>query len=86
MEAPMVKNLVLSPIRGVYRHYKGGHYEVLGTARHTETEEELVVYRTLETSADLSLPDFWVRPTAMFHEEVQFEGVQQPRFRKLENA
>ncbi len=65
-----------SPVRpGRYRHYKGNFYEVLGVARHSETEEELVVYRCLY--GDRSL---WVRPLAMFTEEVDVAGRKVPRF------
>lgn len=60
---------------GVYRHYKGRNYEVIGTARHSETEEYLVVYRCLY--GDHSL---WVRPLAMFRETVEVAGEQVPRF------
>ncbi len=60
---------------GRYRHYKGNHYEVIGTARHSETEEALVVYRTL--CGDGSL---WVRPLAMSLEDVTVDGCQVPRF------
>jgi hypothetical protein len=63
---------------GRYRHYKGREYEVLGIARHSETEEPLVVYRCLY--GDYSL---WVRPLAMFVEEVEVEGTRQPRFARL---
>lgn len=62
---------------GPYRHFKGGRYEVIGAARHSETEEELVVYR----AADGSL---WVRPAAMFTELVTHEGATVPRFAPLE--
>ena len=61
--------------RGRYRHYKGNFYEVIDVARHSETEEEFVVYRTLY--GDFSL---WIRPLAMFTETVEIDGVQQPRF------
>lgn len=61
--------------RGRYRHYKGRDYEVLGMVRHSETEEELVLYRTLY--GDFSL---WVRPKAMFLETVSVAGKAQPRF------
>jgi len=60
---------------GKYRHYKGGEYEVFFVARHSETEEELVVYRTLY--GDFS---HWVRPLAMFTETVEVDGQQVPRF------
>ena len=64
---------------GRYRHYKGKDYEVLGVATHSETGEELVVYRTLY--GDHSL---WVRPLAMFIEQVEINGEPQPRFRRLQ--
>jgi hypothetical protein len=60
---------------GRYRHYKGNDYQVLGVARHSETEEELVVYRCLY--GDYSL---WVRPLAMFTEKITVDGRQVPRF------
>jgi cyclomaltodextrinase len=61
---------------GRYRHYKGNEYEVLGVARHSETMEELVVYRALYGEYGL-----WVRPLAMFTETVERDGVTVPRFR-----
>jgi hypothetical protein len=64
---------------GTYRHFKGNDYEVLGVARHSETEEELVVYRCLY--GDHSL---WVRPLAMFLEDVVVAGGVVPRFARLE--
>jgi hypothetical protein len=60
---------------GRYRHYKGNDYEVLGVARHSETEEEVVVYRALYGEGGL-----WVRPLTMFLETVLIEGQPQPRF------
>lgn len=66
------------PVPGLYRHYKGGAYRVIGIARHSETDEPLVVYRCL--AADGSL---WVRPLAMFGETVTVNGVAQPRFRLI---
>jgi hypothetical protein len=62
---------------GMYRHFKGGLYEVLGVARHSETEEELVVYRN-------NRGDLWVRPKAMFEETVVHDGREVPRFAYLE--
>ena len=60
---------------GRYRHYKGKDYEVIGVARHSETQEPLVVYRTLY--GDFSL---WVRPLAMFTETIEHDGRKMPRF------
>jgi len=60
---------------GRYRHYKGNDYEVIGSARHSETEEQMVVYRKLYGDGSL-----WVRPLAMFLEDVTVDGKQIPRF------
>jgi hypothetical protein len=66
------------PVPGRYRHYKGGEYEVLGIARHSETDERLVVYRPLYNDSGM-----WVRPLAMFLEMVQVDGKTVPRFAYL---
>lgn len=68
-----------SILPGRYRHYKGNEYTVLGVARHSETLEELVVYR--QEYGDHGL---WVRPKRMFMELVTVDGQQIPRFRCLE--
>ncbi len=60
---------------GRYRHYKGGEYEVMGVARHSESQEPLVVYRPLYGATG-----WWVRPLAMFFERVTVDGAMQPRF------
>ncbi|GAB2889103.1 DUF1653 domain-containing protein [Uliginosibacterium flavum] len=60
---------------GKYRHYKGGEYEVMGVARHSETLEALVMYRPLYNDTG-----WWVRPFAMFMEEIEIDGQRQPRF------
>ncbi|MDO1529875.1 DUF1653 domain-containing protein [Fulvimonas sp. R45] len=70
----------MSVTPGIYRHYKGQRYRVLGTARHSETEDELVVYRALYGDYGL-----WVRPAAMFAETVELDGEPIPRF-ALEQA
>ncbi len=72
----------MSPVApGIYRHYKGQRYRVLGVARHSETADELVVYQPLYGDRGL-----WVRPLAMFIESVQRdEGHGVPRF-ALEHA
>ena len=61
---------------GLYTHYKGLPYQVLGTVRHSETLEPMTLYRALYGQRGL-----WVRPAAMFLEEVVIKGVRQPRFK-----
>lgn len=60
---------------GTYRHFKGNLYEVLGVARHSETMEELVVYRALYGERGL-----WVRPASMWSELVEVDGKTVERF------
>lgn len=60
---------------GLYRHYKGLLYQVVGTARHSESLEPMTLYRALYGEQGL-----WVRPAAMFNEDVEIDGVRQPRF------
>ena len=63
---------------GRYRHYKGGEYELIGTVRHSETLEPMVLYRALYGARGL-----WVRPAAMFQEEILIDGRRQARFQHL---
>jgi hypothetical protein len=63
---------------GKYRHYKGNYYEVIGVVRHSETLEELVLYKQLYGEGGL-----WVRPLLMFTETVTIEGQNKPRFEKV---
>ena len=65
---------------GRYRHYKQLDYEVIGVVRHSETLEPLVLYKALYGEQGL-----WVRPFAMFTEEVVVDGIRRPRFQKLNN-
>ena len=65
---------------GRYRHFKGNEYQVLGTATHSETGEPLVVYRALYGEGGL-----WVRPAAMWDEQVNRDGYCGPRFQFLED-
>ncbi|WP_395056559.1 DUF1653 domain-containing protein [Polaromonas sp.] len=62
---------------GLYRHYKGLMYEVVGTVRHSESLEPMTLYRALYGDKGL-----WVRPAAMFNEELVINGIRQPRFAK----
>lgn len=61
--------------KGIYRHFKGQFYDVIDLARHSETEEWQVVYRTLYGERGL-----WVRPLAMFDETIEREGKRLKRF------
>jgi hypothetical protein len=63
------------PRLGRYRHHRGGDYEVIGVARHSETLEPLVLYRPLHNQTGL-----WVRPYGMFFEQVEVDGQMRPRF------
>lgn len=65
-------------MKGIYRHYKGNEYEVIGTAKHSETEEDLVVYFSVKNPGQL-----WVRPLAMFNEEIELNGDKIQRFKKI---
>lgn len=64
---------------GLYKHYKGNTYEVIGVAKHSEDETELVVYRP--TYGDRAL---WVRPFDMFNETIEIDGKPTPRFAYIE--
>ncbi len=66
--------------RGLYRHYKGNIYNVLFTARHSETEELMVVYKATYQPEGQNI---WVRPALMFTETVQVNGKTVPRFEKM---
>jgi len=70
--------LPAEPRPGLYRHYKGNDYRVLGLARHSETRAPLVVYQALYGERGL-----WVRPAAMFVEDVEVNGKRVPRFTRV---
>lgn len=65
---------------GIYRHYKGNRYEVIGVAKHSETEESLVVYRALYGQRGL-----WVRPLEMFRDTVNLDGRNIRRFAPIDD-
>lgn len=74
----LMQNSKLTP--GLYKHYKGNIYEVIGTACHSETLEELVVYKATYQAEGENL---WVRPRTMFEENVLVDGKKIQRFSKL---
>jgi hypothetical protein len=65
---------------GLYKHYKGNIYEVIGVAKHSETLEPMVVYKATYQPEEQNL---WVRPLAMFTENVMVEGIEVKRFEKI---
>lgn len=70
-------------MNGIYEHYRNKKtYEVIGCARHSETLEEMVIYKALYKSEEFGEDQIWVRPKKMFFESVMHDGVEVPRFRK----
>lgn len=68
---------------GLYKHYKGNLYEVIGIAHHSETLEQMVVYKALYDTPDFGYGAIWVRPLRMFNETVVVDGVEVKRFEKV---
>ncbi len=68
---------------GKYEHYKGKQYEVIGLARHSETLEELVIYKALYSSEEFGNNALWARPKKMFFQTVTIDGKDVPRFKYL---
>lgn len=64
---------------GKYKHYKGNEYMVIGSAKHSESLEEFVVYKALYSDNQL-----WIRPIAMFFEKVNKDGIELPRFELID--
>lgn len=70
---------------GKYRHFKGGEYEVIGTARNSENEyEEFVVYKNLYDHPKYGVGQIWIRPKEMFEEVIEREGKKIKRFEKID--
>lgn len=65
---------------GNYKHYKGNYYFVAGVAKHSETLEDMVIYTGLYNDPEFGDNAIWVRPAAMFLEEVEVDGKKVPRF------
>ena len=68
-------------IGGKYQHHKGRFYEVIGVARHSETLEELVIYKALYDSKEFGKNALWARPKKMFLEDIERNGKVIPRFK-----
>lgn len=68
---------------GKYRHYKGGEYEVIGIAKHSETLEDMVIYKALYES-EFGNNVLWARPKNMFEEIIEKDGKTIPRFKKID--
>ena len=64
--------------KGIYKHFRGKEYELLFTAKHSETLEEMVVYKAHDGNEDV-----WVRPISMWNELVEYNGVMVQRFTKV---
>lgn len=65
---------------GLYEHYKGGLYEVVGVVSHSETLEKMVLYKHLDNG------EMWVRPLPMFKELIEKDGIKTERFKKVEDV
>lgn len=77
MTEPDLPPLPTLPL-GLYRHYKGGEYEVIGVSRHSESLEPMVVYRPLYNDTG-----WWVRPFEMFVGTIEIDGVVRRRFEPM---
>jgi hypothetical protein len=70
---------------GLYKHYKGKMYKVIGIGRHSETLEEYVIYQALYEN-EYGKNSIWMRPKSMFVEEIEVEGKKMPRFTYISEA
>ena len=71
---------------GKYQHYKGNFYEVIGVAKHTETMEDFVVYKSLYESLEFPLGTLWIGPKEMFFGQAELNGPKVPRFKFVGNV
>jgi hypothetical protein len=83
-----VMNITMNDMKdlqpGLYQHYKGKLYEVIDVVRHSETLEEMVLYKALYET-EFGKETLWVRPKKMFMEEVELNGTKVKRFRRMES-
>lgn len=75
----------MSVKKWIYKHYKNKLYEVIDVATHTETQEELVIYKVLYDIPWKNKNDLWVRPMNMFFETLLIDGLEKPRFEYIWN-
>lgn len=68
---------------GKYKHYRGSLYQVIGTAKHGETMEEMVLYKPFSEAGELDEASLLVRPAELFEEKIKLEGKTVPRFKYL---
>ncbi len=80
----MVHNTI--DIGSLYEHYSGKQYRVIAIAHHSETLEEMVVYQGLYDCPTFGSNPIWVRPKAMFLEDVIIDGIQRPRFARVSGS
>ena len=71
----------MSVKKGIYQHYQGNLYQVIGVGRHCETLEEMVIYQALTNDYGI-----WVRPRQLFEEKVNYQGQEYPRFRYIQSS
>ncbi len=68
---------------GIYQHYKGKLYRVLGVGHHSESLEKMVVYQAQYTSPDFGEGALWIRPLTLFLQTVEVDGKHVPRFQRV---
>jgi len=74
----MTKNPLIRA--GIYKHYKGDLYKVISIAKHTETNEDMVIYKSIDSK------ELWVRPLEMFNEKIKIDGKTIPRFKYIDKS
>lgn len=79
--ADFIKNTIckVKPQAEYFQHFKGGYYKLLGVAKHSETQEEFVIYQSMEDD------QIWIRPKVMFFETIVRDGKTIQRFKKVES-